>query len=90
MEDGVARLLESLAAGLGGAKGAKPRRPRGDFADFVARKEGRRPSEAKAPRENPARARGPAVRVEATESESAEEEEELREAMRELERELGR
>jgi len=81
VEQGLAALFESMAGGIESlsAKGSG-----GEFGDFVARKEGR-PAPKKKAREEPS---GLQVRVGASEDE--EREEEMREAMAEVERELGR
>ena len=91
VQNGVARLLESLATGLGGSRGEVEGEGEGEFATFVARREGR----ARAPRKRvrPSGARegdGPSVRVSVEERVRQEEEAEVREAMAELERDLRR
>lgn len=81
VEQGLAKLFESIAGGIEslGSEGS-----RGEFGDFVARKEGR---PAPRPRREEPPASAAQVRVDA--SEDPEREAELQEAMAELERELG-
>ncbi|MBO6935662.1 MAG: 2TM domain-containing protein [Deltaproteobacteria bacterium] len=83
VEQGLSKLFESIA---GGIESLSTSGSGGEFGEFVARKEGR-PAPTRAEREAPP-ASGPQVRIDA--SEEAEREAEIREAMAEIERELGR
>ncbi len=82
VEQGLAKLFESIAGGIesmsAGGSG-------GEFGEFVARKEGRPPPKKAEPEPPPSS--GPQVRIDA--GDDPEREAELREAMAELERELG-
>ncbi len=84
VEQGLARLFESMAGGIESLSG---KGSSGEFGEFVARKEGR---PARKPKEaEPARS-GPQVRVDGSDGDESEREQELREAMAEIERDLGR
>lgn len=82
VEQGLAALFESMAGGLEAlsAKGSA-----GEFGDFVARKEGRPAPKRKDAEPSPS---GPQVRIDASPNEESEREQELRDAMAEIEREL--
>ena len=82
VEHGLAKLFESIA---GGIESLSASGSGGEFGDFVARKEGRPAPKKKEPEQPPAS--GPQVRIDA--GEDPEREAELREAMAEIERELG-
>jgi len=84
VEHGLAALFESMAGGL---EALSAKSSGGEFGDFVARKEGR-PAPKK--KEAEPSADGPQVRVDASPNEESDREQELREAMAEIERDLGR
>ena len=85
VEQGLAKLFESMAGGIEALSTGGGRGSNGEFGDFVARKEGRPAPKKKA--EEPVTS-GPQVRIEA--DDDPEREAELREAMAEIERDLGR
>jgi hypothetical protein len=84
VEQGLAALFESMAGGLQSLAG---KGSHGEFGEFVARKEGRPAPKSKEAEPSPS---GPQVRIDVSKNEESEREQELREAMAEIERDLGR